>query len=79
MKCVLYSPVIKLIEYYTATSIKVTFLSHQRFDIYLWSSLFLFERNREKEEKKDPCDNDELRAEELRPQLPQRKYFSYFT
>ena len=58
MKCVLYSPVDKLIDYYTATSIQVTFLSHQRFDIYLWSSLFLFEsyRNREKQEKKDPCD-----------------------
>ena len=63
MKCVLYSPVVKLIDYYTATSIKVTFVSHQRFDIYFWSSLFLFEsyRNREKQEKKDPCDNTELR------------------
>ena len=61
MKCVLYSPVIKLIDYYT--SIQVTFVSHQRFDIYFWSSLFLFEsyRNREKLEKKDPCDNTELR------------------
>ena len=81
MKCVLYSPVVKLIDYYTATSIQVTFVSHQRFDIYFWSSLFLFEsyRNREKQEKKDPCDNTELRTEELRPQLPQRKYFTYFT
>ena len=43
MKCVLYSPVIKLIDYYTATSIKVTFVSHQRFDVYFWSSSFLFE------------------------------------